>query len=280
MHRRLLVALGSAALALTFAAPAAAQLPPLPGLPTLPGVPQIPLVPTPPGLPFSPEAVPNVERDCGETPTTAPALPADPRGVNPAAPNPLAADRFFVDPTEPSYKDMQRYADQGKTAQATAMSRLALAPKARWMGRFTAPNFQRKVRNYINCVQTIQPGATPLIVVMRHQGKECNARYQAGGVAEDDASKRWYRDFAEAVGDSRVVLAFEPDSIGTISCLAKSRRAARVGDAARRGRCAVATAERDDLPGGHRLGLEARQLDRLGCCAGSAWPRCAASWST
>ena len=70
MYRRLLVALGSAALALTFAAPASAQLPPLPGLPTLPGVPQIPLVPTPPGLPFSPEAVPNVERDCGETPTT------------------------------------------------------------------------------------------------------------------------------------------------------------------------------------------------------------------
>ena len=37
----------------------------------------------------------------------------------------------------------------------------------------------------------------------------------------------WYDDFARYVGNARVIIAFEPDSIGTISCLAKSRRAAR-----------------------------------------------------
>ncbi len=67
----------------------------------------------------------------------------------------------------------------------SAVANLALRPKARWMGRFTRPRMQRKVRNYLNCVQVFSPGATPLIVVMRHQGIECNSRYDGGGVAED-----------------------------------------------------------------------------------------------
>ena len=75
------------------------------------------------------------------------------------------------------------------------------------------------MRNYLNCVQVFQPGATPLIVVMRHQGIECNNKYDGGGVAEDNRTKKWYRDFAEAIGNRRAVLAFEPDGIGTINCL-------------------------------------------------------------
>ena len=147
--------------------------------------------------------------------------------MNPAAPNPLAYDRFFVDPTERSYKDMMIYRSKGKTANAAAMTRLALQPKAHWFGRYTRPNMQRKVGNYLNCVQRFQPGATPLMVVQRTQGKECNPHYTAGGTAEDRRNEAWYRDFAAAVGNHRVVIAYEPDSIGTISCLAKSRRKAR-----------------------------------------------------
>ena len=78
-----------------------------------------------------------------------------------------------------------------------------------------------------NCVQVLQPGSVPLMVVLRAQGKECNSHYKAGGRAEDNATKRWYDDFADAVGSSRVVIAFEPDSVGTINCLARSRRQAR-----------------------------------------------------
>lgn len=184
-------------------------------------------IPIPGGLPFQVSKVPNLERDCGRQAGSSPVIPADPRGVNPAAPNPLSADRFFVDPTERSYKDLQIYRSRGQTANATAMERLALQPKGHWMGNFTRPNMTRKVHNYLDCVQVFSPGATPLLVVMRHQGKECNSRYTAGGRAEDARTREWYDNFARAVGNSRVVIAYEPDSIGTISCLAKSRRKAR-----------------------------------------------------
>ena len=183
---------------------------------------------TPSGLPFEVSKVPNLERDCGRTASTDPAQPADPQGVNPRSANPLAGASFFVDPTERSYKDMQIYKARGQQSRAAAMSNLALQPKARWMGRFTRPRLERKVRNYLNCVQVFQPGATPLIVVMRHQGTQCNASYDGGGVAEDERTRKWYRDFASAIGGKRVVLAFEPDGIGTISCLKKSRRKARM----------------------------------------------------
>ena len=36
--------------------------------------------------------------------------------------------------------------------------------------------------------------------------------------------RAWYRNLARAIGGDRVVIAFEPDSVGTIDCLARSRR--------------------------------------------------------
>jgi endoglucanase len=65
------------------------------------------------------------------------------------------------------------------------------------------------------------------MVTLRHQGKQCNSRYTAGGVAEDNATKAWFRQFADTIGNARVVIGYEPDSIGTIECLARHRRAAR-----------------------------------------------------
>jgi len=69
----------------------------------------------------------------------------------------------------------------------------------------------------------------PLMVVMRHQGKRCDPkRYAGGGRREDARSRRWYRRFARAVGNRRVIIGFEPDSLGTIDCLKRSRRFARL----------------------------------------------------
>ena len=81
---------------------------------------------------------------------------------------------------------------------------------------------------------------------------------------------RWYDQFAEAVGDARVVIAFEPDSLGTIDCLA-SRRAATTGCAC----CATASTcspgcptrrstSRPAPPTGSRPARTAKQLRAIG----------------
>jgi endoglucanase len=146
---------------------------------------------------------------------------ADPRGVDPKSPNPLRGLCVFVDHREPAHQDYRR-ASGGK---ATTLSRLALRPIFKWTGRFTK---QGAISRYLALVQSEQPGAVPELVTLRHQGKQCSPHYRAGGKAEDERTKRWFDRLADDVGSARVIIAFEPDSIGTINCLARSRRKARV----------------------------------------------------
>jgi endoglucanase len=152
----------------------------------------------------------------------------DPRGVDPAAPNPLLGQRFFLDRMEPAYMQWVRWKRTGETTKANQIWKLAREPRFRWFGKFTAPRMQKKIRGYLDRVQCDQPGTVPLMVVMRHQGKGCSGTYRAGGVAEDRRTMRWYDDFADSVGNHRVVIAFEPDSLGTVDCLARDRRKARL----------------------------------------------------
>jgi endoglucanase len=159
-----------------------------------------------------------------------PTAPAgiDPRGVDPSAPNPLLGQRFFLDRMEPAYLQWVHWKRAGDTTKANIIWKLAREPRFRWFGKFTAPRMQKKIRGYLDRVQCDQPGTVPLMVVMRHQGKGCSGTYRAGGVAEDRRTMRWYDDFAQSVGNDRVVIAFEPDSLGTVDCLARDRRKARL----------------------------------------------------
>ena len=156
----------------------------------------------------------------------------DPRGVDPASPNPLLGLPWFVDKTwAPQHDQYERYVRRGQGGKAALMAKIALQPQFKWFGRWNQDDkggTYGAARNYVERVQEEQPGSVPQIVVFRHQGKACHKRYTAGGPAEDERSKRWYDAFAAGLGDARVVIGFEPDSLGTIDCLAASRRKARL----------------------------------------------------
>jgi endoglucanase len=152
----------------------------------------------------------------------------DPRAVDPRSPNPLEGETFFVDPTEPAWMKWNSFRRRGMEREAALMWKVAGQPRFRWAGRWTRPRMKRKIREFLNCVNVLQPGSLPLMVVMRHQGRACHKRYTAGGRREDARTRKWYRDFAAAVGNARVVIGFEPDSLGTIDCLKRSRRKARM----------------------------------------------------
>jgi len=205
--------------------PARAQQPPggnpppaaLPSVPTLPDVSKL--------------AHGFALRDCEQTPPSSsygyPGI--DPRGVDPRSPNPLSGLTFFVDPTEPAWQKWDSFRRRGMSHDADLMWKLASRPRARWLGRWTRPRTTKKIREYLNCVDALQPGSVPLMTVMRAQAKKCNPkRYGGGGRAEDRRTREWYRQFADAVGNRRVVILFEPDSLGTIDCQKRRRRRARM----------------------------------------------------
>lgn len=198
----------------------------------LPNLPQLPLPKLGPAPDIAPaqgqDPTPPALRDCQGSGVPQANNGLDPRGVDPHSPNPLTNLRFFVDPTEPAYQTYSRFMREGRTHDAQLMWKVAGQPRFRWFGRFTRPNFFEKVRNYLHCVAAIQPGTVPLMTVMRHIGNGCSPHYTAGGRAEDTRTRHWYDKFAQAVGDARVVIAFEPDSLGTVDCLARSRRRSRL----------------------------------------------------
>jgi endoglucanase len=119
----------------------------------------------------------------------------------------------------------------GDGMEKADLRRVFSRPVFRWFGRWNFSRFggiDQVVASYIRRANREQPGAVPQLAVMRHLGQHCNPRYQAGGPAEDERTRQWYRDFARGVGDARVVIAFEPDSLGTVDCLARSRQRARL----------------------------------------------------
>ncbi|MET0615030.1 MAG: glycoside hydrolase family 6 protein [Thermoleophilaceae bacterium] len=145
---------------------------------------------------------------------SAPARPADS--------NPLAGLQFYVDHGSPSWLEWEHLTRSGQRQKADLIWKIAREPKAVWVGRFTRPNFHVKVRRIFDSAQ--EQGAVPILTVLRAQSTGCNPDYDGGGPAEDARTRAWYDDLAHAIGDDRVVIAFEPDSLGTIECHKTSRR--------------------------------------------------------
>jgi endoglucanase len=153
-------------------------------------------------------------------------LGAPPSGGAQAPGNPLAGVRMFVDRDSPSWHQWRAYRRSGQRRKAALVWRIAREPKAIWLGRFTRPHFRKKVRRLI--VGARRQRAVPVFTVMRAQSSGCGAWYTGGGPVEDARTRAWYRRLARVIGRSRVVIAFEPDSLGTIDCHARSRRDDRI----------------------------------------------------
>jgi endoglucanase len=138
--------------------------------------------------------------------------------------DPLEGVEFYVDREAPAWLAWRRATGR----QKDLLWKIAREPKGLWYGKFTRPadQFRGKVRRPID--EAERQGTVPLLTVLRAESIQCNPGYQAGGPAEDAATRAWYDKFAQAIGSSRVVIAFEPDSIGTIRCHAASRRDDRI----------------------------------------------------
>ena len=130
---------------------------------------------------------------------------ADPRGVAAQSPNPLAGVRFYVDPNAPSNLQWQAYRRSGQERKAALVWKIAREPKSLWLGRFTRPNFNVKVRRLIDPARA--QGAVPIFTVLRAEATGCSPTYQGGGPAGDAATRNWYDDLARAIGGDRVVIA-------------------------------------------------------------------------
>ena len=135
------------------------------------------------------------------------AAAADPRGVSPTEPNPLAGLTFYNDPESPSMQEWRHLERMGEDERADLIWKIAGQPKALWLGRFTRPNFAVKVRRLIDPAKA--RGEVPIFTVLRAQATGCGRGYTGGGPAEDAATREWYDDLARVIGDDRACCATE-----------------------------------------------------------------------
>jgi endoglucanase len=150
------------------------------------------------------------------------AAAADPRGVAPASPNPLEGLQFFVDQESPAWQQWEAYRRTGQPGRANLIWKIAREPRALWLGAFTRPRFAFKVRRLIDAARA--QGTVPIFTVLRAEATGCGPGYTGGGPAQDARTREWYDHLARVIGDDRVVIAFEPDSLGTLDCQIPSRR--------------------------------------------------------
>jgi endoglucanase len=140
--------------------------------------------------------------------------------------NPLEGMKWYVDTESPAYQSWRHLMRTGQTRKADLVWKIAREPRNMWLGSFTRPRFAFKVRRLLDAAAN--DGAVPLFTVLRAESTQCNSTYQGGGPAEDRRTREWYDQLARVIGSSRAVIAFEPDSVGTIDCHAPSRRDDRI----------------------------------------------------
>jgi endoglucanase len=127
-----------------------------------------------------------------------------------------------VDHNSPAWAAWRTYARRGQRKKATLVRKIAREPRGIWLEASTGPNPGFEARRRIDAAKAAE--AIPVFVVRRAEANRCSPTYQGGGPAGDRAARRWYDALARAIGGDRVVIAFEPDSLGTIGCLARGRR--------------------------------------------------------
>jgi endoglucanase len=159
-------------------------------------------------------------------------LGAGPAAANPSVgasdPSPIAGAPLYVDRFEqPSYRAYRAALREGRMSDARNLFKIARHPIFRWIGK-TDENPERAARNFLAKVRREQPGAVPGITVLNHVGEKCGGGYHGGGRRENGRYRRWMARFARGVGNARVIIGFEPDSLGTLKCLRSSARRARL----------------------------------------------------
>jgi endoglucanase len=152
-------------------------------------------------------------------------------GQNPGArdPNPLVGQAWWDQHTKwnETWNGYRRALQAGRREHAAKILRLARTPQFRWWGQWERP-IVSKLRGTFDLMDGEGPGLVPLIAVYGLEHSGCGGGFTGGGPIADARYRSWVRGVASGIGDREAVIAYEPDSLGTVECVTRSRRAARL----------------------------------------------------
>jgi endoglucanase len=160
----------------------------------------------------------------------------NPLELNPAPTNgdPLQGARFFVDEQWGLANRVAHSLSHRSPGTAAKLRVIADQPETKRFGSWTA-NPQHEIATFLQRAQATDPGAVPLISTYRLHHIACG--HVSDSPTEADAYKRWYQEFAQGIGNHRVVMFYEIDALITAPCLSHTGLKVRIDEL----RSAIAT---------------------------------------
>jgi endoglucanase len=148
--------------------------------------------------------------------------------------NPLQGARFFVDEQWGLANRVAHSLSRTQPALARKLRVIADEPETKRFGAWTADP-KHEIATFLQRAQATDPGAVPLVATYRLKHLACG--HVSDSPAEADAYKRWYQEFAQGIGNHRVVMFYEIDALITAPCLSHAGLRVRIDEL----RSAIAT---------------------------------------
>jgi endoglucanase len=114
----------------------------------------------------------------------------------------LSSEASAQPPSTEWFVDEQSPANQA-LARGVPVGPIARQPRFGWFGPFAGPP---RIRDYVG--RASAAGKVALIALFNVEARECK---------DLGTARRFYAEAARAIGDARAVVAFEPDSLGTMT---------------------------------------------------------------
>lgn len=153
----------------------------------------------------------------------------NPLGLDPAPTdgNPLTGATFYTNPAQTiagTYANRIRKSNPGAAQQLAVIS---TQPESKRFGSWNdRPGYV--VSKYLAQAFHDDPNAVPLLATYRLRHLTCHR--VSDSAKEAEAYKRWYSNFANGIGNQRVVIFYEIDALITAPCLSGRGLAVRISE--------------------------------------------------
>lgn len=141
-------------------------------------------------------------------------MPAGAASTPPASHTLATNTRFYVPKPNPdALTQISSLARAHNLKDAYLIGRMVLTPQAVWVSSGTPAEVQKSVRKTVTSAASMR--TVPVLVAYNVPYRDC-AQYSAGGAVDTAAYKAWIDGFAKGIGNRKVVVILEPDSLGII----------------------------------------------------------------
>ncbi|MGW3429304.1 glycoside hydrolase family 6 protein [Streptomyces melanosporofaciens] len=116
-------------------------------------------------------------------------------------------------PDRDSYRQVARLAWRGDFRDSAGLLAMVRTPQAVWYGDESPERIQRLVRRTTRSADV--QGKLPVLALYNIPGRDCGS-YSSGGADDLAAYEAWIDAVAEGIGDRKVLIVLEPDSLALL----------------------------------------------------------------